>query len=95
MSTNFEFNDTSGQFTLGTPPNTVTFRDGEAKSIGVFSLYHSGVRSWMIDAGKTGTISFETPAAELTLFFRDQISSIQSILTLFDTDNQVIQILES
>ncbi len=91
LSTSFEFSDTSGQFILGTSPNTVTFTNGEAKTIGVLSLYHTGSRSWMIDNGKTGTITFETPAAELTLFFRDQGLAVQSVLTLFDTDNQVIR----
>lgn len=88
--TGFEFNDTSGEFVLGVAPETATFMGGEAKSIGVLSLYHGGVRSWMIDAGGTGTIDFETPAAALVFFFRDQTSDVDSLLTATDSSGQVL-----
>jgi hypothetical protein len=83
VQTSFEFFDTSGSFTLGTPPRTVTFTGGQAKTVGIESLYRSGLNAWMIDAGDTGEITFETPAADLKLYFRDQTSSVQSILTVF------------
>jgi glucose/arabinose dehydrogenase len=90
LTTSFEFTDTSGEFTLGTSPNSVTFTDGEAKQIFVPAMYHSGMNSWMIDAGHAGTIAFETPAAQLELFFRDQSDDVQSVLTAFDASGQVI-----
>ncbi|MDA2938976.1 hypothetical protein MYX75_12030 [Acidobacteria bacterium AH-259-A15] len=90
LSTSFEFNDKSGEFTLGEPPNRVTFRDGETKLIGVRIIYHSGTRAFMVDVGKTATITFETPAAQVTLFLRDQRASVKSVLTVFGTSNEVI-----
>jgi glucose/arabinose dehydrogenase len=87
LSTSFEFNDLSGEFTLGDPPLTVTFSGGEAKSVGNFDLYHTGTHAFMVDVGGTGMISFETPAEQVTLFFRDEESSVGSVLTVFDTDN--------
>ena len=57
VSTSFEFNDVSGEFSLGNPLHGVTFTGGEAKSVGKFELYHTGLGAWMIDAGNTGTIT--------------------------------------
>lgn len=82
--TSFEFTDTSGSFQLGTEPDTVRFTNGEAKSIGILSLYHSGAHSWTIDLGMTGTIEFNTPAESVELFFRDQNPSVASVLKVFD-----------
>jgi hypothetical protein len=80
LATSFEFNDLSGEFILGESPLTVTFTGGEAKSIGNFALYHSGTHAWMISAGGTGTITFETPAREINLFLRDESSSVGEFL---------------
>jgi len=90
LTTSFEFTDTSGEFVLGTSPTSVTFTGGEAKRIFVPSMYHSGMNSWMIDADKTGVVTFETPAAQLELFFRDQSGDVQSIFTAFDASGQVL-----
>jgi len=90
IATGFEFNDVSGQFTLGGTPRTATFSGGEAKSVGVLSLYHGGVRSWMIDAGGTGTIDFGTPSANLVFFFRDQAGDVDSVLTATDSSGEVL-----
>ncbi len=84
--TSFEFTNTSGSFQLGTEPDTVRFKNGEAKSIGVLSLYHSGSHTWMVDSGLTGTIELTTAAESVNLFFRDQNSSVNSLLRVFDTD---------
>ncbi len=86
LSTSFEFNDLSGEFTLGDPPLTVTFTGGEAKSIDNLALYHTGTHAFMVSAGGTGTITFETPAQEINLFLRDESSSVGGVLTVFDTD---------
>ncbi|MDA2939030.1 hypothetical protein MYX75_12315, partial [Acidobacteria bacterium AH-259-A15] len=90
VSTSFEFPDITSQFTLGTPPKSVTFQGGEAKTVGQPGLYRTGSKSWLIDADRTGTITFETPAAQVNLFFKDQDASVQSKLTVIDTNNQVI-----
>lgn len=86
FSTNFEFSNTTGSFTLTQKTDTVTFTNGEAKSVGVFSLYRSGSHSWMIDTGKTGVIEFSSPAQSVTLFFRNQSASANSVLKIFDAD---------
>lgn len=78
--TNFEFNDTSGSFVRGTVPDTVKFTNGEAKTIGVLSLYHSGTHAWMISPEMTGIIELSNPADTVNLFFRDQTSSVGSVL---------------
>ena len=51
FSTNFEFSDNTGSFTLAQESDTVIFTNGVAKSVGNFSLYRSGSNAWMIDAG--------------------------------------------
>lgn len=92
FTTSFEFNDSSGEFTRGTPPKTVTFSGGEAKTIAQTQLYRpGGTHSWMVAAGQTGTITFETPASRIRLFFRDQDSSAQSVLTFRDSSGQAVE----
>lgn len=88
--TSFEFTDLSGSFTLGEPPNTVTFTGGEAKTIAVDEMYRTGMNSWMVGPGDTGTIAFETPASDVQLFFRDETAAEQSVLTVFGPGDTVI-----
>ena len=90
VTTSFEFTDTDGEFTLGTSPNSVTFQDGEARSLFQRSLYRTGLNSWMVGSGNTGMITFETPAAEVDFFFKDENLAVQSMVTLFDASDQVI-----
>ena len=65
VSTSFEFNDTSGEFTLGTSPKSVTFTNGLAQTVGQPPLYFSGSHSFMVTQGNTATITFETPTASV------------------------------
>ncbi len=91
VSTNFEFSDRSGSFTLGDAPNTVAFSNGEAKTIGRFSLYRSGANSWMVDIAQTGVIEFANPAQSVNFFFRDQNSSANSVLSVLDVDGNELR----
>ena len=84
FSTSFEFSDTSGSFTLGEESDTIIFSNGEAKSIGNFSLYHTGTHSWMIDSGQVGVVELSNPADSTVFFFRDQNSSVSSVLKILD-----------
>ncbi|MCZ6523985.1 MAG: hypothetical protein O7A68_08990, partial [Alphaproteobacteria bacterium] len=84
FSTSFEFTDVSGEFILGEAPNTVTFTGGEAKTVLIPGLYHSGMNAWMVDFGNLGTITFETPVMEVDLWFRDQNSGVNGVLRVFD-----------
>ncbi len=86
FSTNFEFSDTTGSFVLTQESDIVTFTNGEAKSVGNFSLYRSGTNAWMIDAGQTGVIEFSIPAESVMLFVKDQSASINSVLKIFDAE---------
>ncbi|MCH6569934.1 MAG: hypothetical protein IH794_07490, partial [Acidobacteria bacterium] len=89
FSTSFESDAPNfGDFTLFSSPNSVTFTGGFTQTQGNPSQYHSGDKSFMVNSGNTATITFETPAASVTLWYRDQ--SNQSVLTVFDQNNQVI-----
>jgi|CXWL01.1.fsa_nt_gi hypothetical protein len=90
ITTSFEFNNTSGSFALTDTGFSATFSGGEAKSVGIFSLYHSGANAWMISPGATGNIDFNPPAQELTAFFRIQSGNNSSILELLDGDGQIL-----
>ena len=90
INTSFEFNDTSGLFTLTSDTATVTFSGGEAKSIGNFSLYHTGASAWMVDPGVTGTITLNPPAQMFSVFFRTQNGNNASILDLLDSNGAVL-----
>ena len=89
-STSFEFFDFDGFFEVGTSPDVVTFVGGQAKIILEPDLYHTGHFSWMIDAGNTGTITFETQPTQVTLFLKDGAAAVQSVLTVFDQDDVAI-----
>lgn len=90
IETSFEFNNTSGSFTLTDDAASATFSGGEAKSVGNFSLYHSGLNAWMIPSGSTGNIDFIPPAQELKVFYRTESGNDASVLELLDSDGQVL-----
>jgi hypothetical protein len=90
FSDSFETAPNFGNFTLFSSPNSVTFTGGFTQSQGIPSLYVSGLKSFMVDPGNTGTITFQTPAASVTLWLRDQFSGNPSVLTVFDQNSQVI-----
>ena len=89
-SDSFETAPNFGTFTLFSSPNTVTFTGGFTQSQGIPSLYVTGLKSFMVDPGNTATITFQTPAASVTLWLRDQFSGNPSVLTVFDQNSQVI-----
>ncbi len=93
FSDSFENAPNFGDFTLGTSPKSVTFTGGFTRTQGIFSLYHSGVKSFMVNPNNTATITFETPAASVTLWLRDQSNT--SVLTVFDQNNQVISTINA
>ena len=75
VSTSFEGDAPNfGDFTLGTPPKTVTFTGGFTQTQGNPSLYHSGDKSFMVLSGDTATITFERAAESVTLWYIDQIT---------------------
>jgi len=91
FSTSFEEDAPNfGDFTLFSSPNSVTFTGGFTQTQGNPSLYKTGDKSFMVNLGigNTATITFETPAASVTLWLRDQSNT--SVLTVFDQNSQVI-----
>ena len=73
----------------------MTFTGGFTQSQGIPSLYVTGVKSLMVDPGNTATITFETPAASVNLWLRDQFSGNPSVLTVFDQNSQVISMTDA
>ena len=65
--------------------------DAFAGRVGVGSLYHSGLRAWMVNAGGTGTIDFSVDAAVVEFFARAHPSGDgDTVITAFDGADQVI-----
>ncbi len=79
-----------GDFTIGTSPITATFTGGNAMIVGIPAYYHSGTHSWHVGPGVTATISFETPASAIELFFRDTAGGGPSHVRVVDTDDVVV-----
>lgn len=90
LNTSFEFNNTSGFFSLTDESVSASFSGGEAKSVGNFSLYHTGMNAWMIAPGGTGNIDFNPPAQELSVFFRTQSGNDASTLDFLDSESNVL-----
>lgn len=95
LSTSFEtFANGTTEVILGDSPNTVTFTGGEAAFRAAPSLYQTGSQAWLVDAGNTGTIDFETPIDQVSLFFKEQSDSAASVLTALDSEGNVIETVE-
>ena len=93
VSTSFETTDTSGNFTLGTAPKTVTFTNGEAKFAGNGELYRTGSQAWMVKNNNTGSVTFETPAGIVTVYLKaenDQQRGHSS--TFFDVNENLVTV---
>ncbi len=90
VSTSFETTNTSGSFTLGTPPKTVTFTDGEAKFAGISSLYHSGSQAFMVQ-NNTAIITFETPAAMINVFLKAQSGAVGATVSIYDINDNLVE----
>jgi len=89
VSTSFETTNTSGSFTLGTSPKTVTFTGGEAKFAGIASLYHSGSQAFMAQ-NNTAIITFETPAAIINVFLKAQSGAVGATVSIYDINNILV-----
>jgi len=89
VSTSFETTNTSGAFTLGTSPKTVTFTDGEAKFAGIASLYHSGSQAFMVQ-NNTAIITFETPAAMINVFLKAQSGAVGATVSIYDINENLV-----
>ena len=83
----FEFDDFTGNFSLGTAPFDCNFDSGLSQVIGISWLYVSGSHAWMIDVGDTGTVTFGTPAEQLDFYIRDQFSDVNGVCKVYDTNN--------
>jgi hypothetical protein len=59
--------------------------------IGVLSLYHSGVRAWMVQANGTGVIVFESDA-DVVEFYARVLSSAtgETVITAFDALDVIV-----
>ena len=88
--TSFEFTDLSGQFVLGTSPRSVEITGGVARSVGVPGLYHSGMNAWLLRR-EIGTMTFESPAESLELFFRNQNVETDALVQLLDAEGNVLK----
>jgi len=89
-SSSFEFNDSSGEFTLGSAPHQVTCVGGFTAVIGVPALYFTGNHAWMFPPSSTGLATFDTPAKEIEFQVRTQNAGTSAVVTVFGTDGSVL-----
>ena len=88
-ATDFEFSDTSGLFTKGTPPKTVTFTNGEVKTALMASLYRSGTNAFMVESN-TATIEFETAAAQIQVYLKAQSGAAGAVVNVYDINDNIV-----
>lgn len=94
VQTSFEFIDLDGRFTIGQCYGCVVFENGEAKSPPREDLFLNGVNAWMVKPGRTGSVEFVAPAASISLFFKDEDETVGSVMTIFDSEGEVIQVID-
>ena len=86
LSTNFEFQDTSGLVTLFDEPNQLTITGGEVKVVGDTDIYLSGIRAFMY-ANETARFDFQTPVESVQIFLINQDPGIDSRIEAYEVGN--------
>ena len=73
------------------PKSTVLTGDAFAGRIGTIALYHSGVRSWMINGLGTGVMTFDLPASTVEFWARTgTAASSDASIRVYDSANELI-----
>ena len=77
---------------VGVSPDSADFTgDAFAGVLGVFSLYHSGLKSWMVLKNGTGVITFETDAAVVEFYaIVLDIAMRETVITAFDAFGVIV-----
>ena len=77
---------------VGVSPDSADFTgDAFAGVIGVFDLYHSGIKSWMVVTNGTGVITFETDAAVVEFYTKVLgIAMRDTVITAFDAFGEIV-----
>jgi hypothetical protein len=78
--------------TVGVSPDSADLGgDAFGGRIGVVALYHSGLRSWMVETNGTGVITFETDA-DVVEFYARVLSSAtgDTVITAFDALDVIV-----
>lgn len=77
---------------VGVSPETAELGgDAFGGRIGVAALYHSGVRSWMVQANGTGVIHFETDADTVEFYAKVLASATgDTVITAFDAFDGIV-----
>ncbi len=99
------FMESRVNFTIGQSPVTATFTDAIATKSGLSAFNHSdpsgtepGISggsatfvpgAWLVDNGTTGTITFETPAAQVQ-FYAAVFEQEDGLFEVFDTEDNLI-----
>lgn len=87
----FEFSS-NGSFTRGEAPFTVTFNGGRTFTVGQPGLYRSGAFSWGASpfGPSQANFVFNTPAKEISLWWRAWDASDDGTLEFVDTEGAVV-----
>lgn len=88
FETSFEFTDSS--FVIGQSPLTARFTGGEAKATSDAEFARTGSNAWHVPSAGTATMTFDTPAERVEIWFRDQPGAARSFVEVFDTANVLI-----
>ncbi len=87
--TGFEFTATGG-FSVGPSMNMALFDNGDAKTLGIVALYHSGSFAWHILYGTSATVTFDTPPSTLSFWVRTVNAADVSTIEIFDVNSVLI-----
>ena len=88
--TDFEFTAIGG-FSVGTPPYTATFSNGNAETSGDPAFHISGISAWHVLVGTTATVTFETMPNTLTLHVRTGNTAAVGEVDILDENGVLIQ----
>ncbi|MDH3589364.1 MAG: hypothetical protein OEQ74_08165, partial [Gammaproteobacteria bacterium] len=69
----------NGSFTIGNDPLTATFTGGSVVEPTDSGLARSQTQSWLIPEGESGTITLNTPAIGMALYFRNEFNPPEEV----------------
>ncbi len=89
VSTSFE-GLSSSNFTIGQSPATAQFTGGRSQTIGNRAFYRTGRFSWHVLPLTSAMVVFDSPAEQLSFWFRLGNTGSQIVARIIDTNGDVI-----
>lgn len=90
LQTDFEFQELSGNFTVGTAPLWAVFNTGVADVAPTPDLAHGGTHAFLVEEGHTGLFFFGNSPTSIEFFLRSEGPQTQGEAVVRDLGGQIV-----